>query len=81
MCRNKFKEIFKMIVTDTEENTQKFIKDFKTHFKSLPPEAVAFPRGVTKLAEFSDRKTIYKKLHQFMYVVLYYIIKQSKTVV
>ena len=61
VCRNKFKEIFKMIVTDTEENTQKFIKDFKTHFKSLPPEAVAFPRGVTKLAEFSDRKTIYKK--------------------
>ena len=49
VCRDKFKEIFKMIVTDTEENTQKFIKDFKTHFKSLPPEAVAFPRGVTKL--------------------------------
>ena len=61
VCRDKFKEIFKMIVTDTEENTQNFIKAFKTEFKSLPPENVSFPRGVTKLAEFSDRKTIYKK--------------------
>ena len=61
VCRDKFKEIFKMIVTDTEENAQKFIKDFKTAFKALPPEDVSFPRGVTKLSEFSDRKTIYKK--------------------
>jgi len=61
VCRNKFKEIFKMIVTDTEENAQKFIKDFKTAFKALPPEDVSFPRGVSKLSEFSDRKTIYKK--------------------
>ena len=61
VCRDKFKEIFKMIVTDTEENTQNFIKAFKTEFKSLPPENVSFPRGVSKLAEFSDRKTIYKK--------------------
>ena len=61
ICRDKFKEIFKMIVTDTEENTQNFIKTFKTEFKKLPPENVSFPRGVTKLSEFSDRKTIYKK--------------------
>ena len=61
VCRDKFREIFKMIVTDTEENTQNFIKDFKAHFKSLSPEDVSFPRGVTKLSEFSDRKTIYKK--------------------
>ena len=61
VCRDKFKEIFKMIVTDTEENAQKFIKDFKTAFKALPPEDVSFPRGVSKLSEFSDRKTIYKK--------------------
>jgi DNA polymerase elongation subunit (family B) len=61
ICRDKFKEIFKMIVTDTEENTQNFIKTFKTEFKNLPPENVSFPRGVTKLSEFSDRKTIYKK--------------------
>ena len=26
VCRDKFKEIFKMIVTDTEENAQNFIK-------------------------------------------------------
>ena len=61
VCRDKFKEIFKMIVTDTEENAQNFIKSFKTEFKGLPPENVSFPRGVTKLSEFSDRKTIYKK--------------------
>jgi len=61
VCRNKFREIFKMIVTDTEENAQKFIKEFKAAFKALPPEDISFPRGVSKLADYSDIKTIYKK--------------------
>jgi hypothetical protein len=45
----------------TEEEAQDFIAIFKEEFKSLPPEDVAFPRGVNGLREYSDRMDIYKK--------------------
>jgi len=61
VCRDKFKEIFDVIITGCERDTQKFIQDFKAEFKSLPPEQVAFPRSVTNITDYKDRKTIYKK--------------------
>ena len=61
VCRNKFKEIFKVIISGTEEDTQQFIQDFKTEFKSLTPEKVAFPRSVSNITDWSDRSSIYKK--------------------
>ena len=61
VCRDKFKEIFKMIVTNTEDNAQNFIKKFKKEFKGLSPEYVSFPRSVSKIHEYSDKRTIYKK--------------------
>ena len=61
IVREKFKEIFKVIVTGTEEDTQKFIANFKKEFKQLPPEDIAFPRGITNLDKWQDRETIYKK--------------------
>lgn len=61
VVRGKFKEAFKIIIEGDEEKTRKFINDFKTEFKNLPPEEVSFPRGVTNITEWSDRKTIYKK--------------------
>ena len=59
VVRNKFKEIFKVIITKGEEETQDFIKKFKKEFSSLPAESVSFPRSVSKITPFSDRKTIY----------------------
>ena len=61
VCRTKFKEIFKLIIQASEADVQNFIQKFKQDFKSLPPEEVAFPRGVTKITDWSDRKTVYKK--------------------
>ncbi len=61
VCRDKFKEIFKIIISGTESDTQNFIKRFKSEFKSLPPEQVAFPRGVSNITDWSDKKLIYKK--------------------
>ena len=61
IVRAKFKEIFKLIISSTEEDVQNFIQKFKQDFKSLPPEEVAFPRGVTKITDWHDRKAIYKK--------------------
>ena len=61
VVRDKFKEIFRVIVEGTEVDTQGYIRDFRSHFKTLPPEEVSFPRGVSELTKWEDRKTIFKK--------------------
>ena len=61
VVRDKFKEIFRVIVEGTESDTQRYISDFKSHFKTLPPEDVSFPRGVSELTKWIDRNTVYKK--------------------
>lgn len=60
-CRDALKELFKVMISGTEEDTQKAIQMFREHFKSLPPHEVAFPRGASKVGDWSDRKKIYKK--------------------
>ena len=42
-------------------STQKFIANFKSEFKSLDPEAIAFPRGVSEITKWKDRQGIYSK--------------------
>ena len=59
--RGKFKEVFHVIMTGNENDTQSFIKNFRKEFKTLPPESVSFPRGVSELDKWRDAKTIYKK--------------------
>tara|TARA_B100001248_G_scaffold68117_1_gene47964 strand:- start:695 stop:3169 length:2475 start_codon:yes stop_codon:yes gene_type:complete len=81
IVRNKFKESFKLIVSSTESETQKFIKDFKTQFKSLYPEDVSFPRRVTSITDWHDRRTIFKKscpIHVRGSLLFNHYIKQYK---
>jgi len=61
VVRDKMKQIFRVLIEGTEDTTQGFIREFKTLFKSLPPEDVSFPRGVSNLTKWTDRKTIFKK--------------------
>lgn len=61
VVRDKFLQVFKIIISGSEMDTRKFINDFKTEFKSLPPEAVSFPRGCSEVKKYADRKTIFKK--------------------
>jgi DNA polymerase elongation subunit (family B) len=60
-CREALKALFKVIVTGSEKDTQKAISQFKDHFVKLSPEQVAFPRGVSKVTDWMDRSTVYKK--------------------
>lgn len=60
-CREAFEELFKILINGTEEETQRFISDFKQRFDALPAEDKSFPRGVSSLSEYSDSKTIYRK--------------------
>jgi len=61
VCRDKFKEIFRVIIDDGELATQAFLKQFRTDFSKLTPEEVSFPRGVSDVDKWHDRKDVYAK--------------------
>jgi DNA polymerase elongation subunit (family B) len=61
IVRDKFKEVFRVIIEGTEEDTQKFISNFRSEFRNLDPENISFPRGISDLNKFKSRDTIYGK--------------------
>jgi DNA polymerase elongation subunit (family B) len=60
-CRVKIKEALKIIMTKDESALIEFIDDFRTKFKKLSPEEIAYPRSCNNLKKYSSRTTIYKK--------------------
>ena len=60
-CRDALKELFKVIMSSSESEVQQSIEQFKNYFKTLPPDEIAFPRGVSKVKEYKDHNTVYKK--------------------
>ena len=61
VCRVAMKEIFKVIMGGSEEETQEAIALFKEHFKTLSPDLIAFPRGVSDATKWMDKDVIYQK--------------------
>ena len=61
IVRDKFKEVFRVIIEGTESDTQRFISDFKSQFRNLPPEDIAFPRGVSEITKWVSKDNIYTK--------------------
>lgn len=53
-CRVALKEAVSIIMNKDELAVQKFIQDFRTEFRTLPFEDVAFPRGVTDLTKYQS---------------------------
>ena len=60
-CRTAIKEALNVIMTGSETNTQKYIKDFREKFEAMPPEEVAFPRGCNNIQKNTSTATIYGK--------------------
>ena len=60
-CRKAMEELFQILISGTELETQSFIREFKNTFDSLPVQEKAFPRGVSSLKQYADSKLIYKK--------------------
>ena len=80
VIREKMKETIKLIVRSTESDVQDFIEKFKSEFKSLPPEDVAFPRGINGLKEYSDSATLYRKgtpIHVRGAILYNYMLKEK----
>lgn len=60
-CRDALKELFKVIIAGTEKDVQDSVKSFKSHFKSLEPHEIAFPRGVKNVSGWKDDTLVYQK--------------------
>jgi DNA polymerase elongation subunit (family B) len=60
-CRDKIKEAIKIIMTSDQQTLQDYIDSVKTIFLTLPPEDIAFPRGVNNLSTYSSNITLYTK--------------------
>ncbi len=80
IVRNKFKEIFRVIIEGTESDIQEFIRTFRNEFFKLSPELISFPRGVSEIVKWQDRKNIYSKgcpIHVRGSLLYNYYIKQN----
>lgn len=80
-CREAFKNLFNILISGTEEETQKYIADFRNRFAALPAEDKAFPRGVSSVKDYTDNKTIYKKgtpINSRAAILYNYMLKQTK---
>ena len=60
-CRIKIKEALKVIMNKDENALIEFIDEFRTHFKKLRPEEIAYPRSCNNLKKYSSSTDIYQK--------------------
>lgn len=58
-CRDALKKAFEIIMNKDEESLQKFIADFRTEFKTMKFEDIAFPRGVTNISQYLRKGELY----------------------
>jgi len=60
-CRTMIKDALKLMMNGTEDDVIKFIDDSRKKFNSMPPEDIAFPRGVSDVNKHKSSATIYAK--------------------
>jgi DNA polymerase elongation subunit (family B) len=61
VCRNKMQDLFYVIMSNSEEETQKFIDDFRQEFRNLPVEDIAKTSGTDDINKYRDRNNLYRK--------------------
>jgi len=60
--RDGLKQLFKVIINNTEKDTQKAIEHFRTYFDNLSPEDVSAPRGISDIDKWKGTGgNIYEK--------------------
>lgn len=61
VCRTAMKDIFKVLLNGTEEESQEMVRKFKREFFKMSPEQVACPRSVSDMEKYADTDRIYVK--------------------
>ena len=56
ICREAIKSALRIMLNENETRFVEYIEDFRKEFYSLPFEDVAFPRGVSELEKWEDRR-------------------------
>ena len=59
--RDTLKEAVRLVLTSTQEELHDYIEKTKAEFKSMEPEAIAFPRGCNNLQKYYSSADIYTK--------------------
>ncbi len=59
--RKMLKDAVKIVLEGSEKDLQSKIDGWKREFLKMPPEEIAFPRGVQNMDNYMDTASIYKK--------------------
>lgn len=63
ICRDALKNLFRVIVSSDEKETQESIQMFKEYFFTRPAHEISFPRGVTNITKWVGDKDNYEGLY------------------
>ena len=55
VCRKPLLDIIEKTLTETEDDVQKYIADFKAEFMKMPVEDIAMPRSMNNLNKYVER--------------------------
>ena len=75
------KDALKLVMTGTEDEVIDFIEKSRKEFKSLPPEEISFPRGVSDVLKYKSSSDIYIKgtpIHVRGALLFNHYIKEAK---
>ena len=80
-CRKMLKDVFKILMTGTEDEVQNFIEQCRSDFRKLPPEQISFPRSVSDVDKYKSTSNIYAKgtpIHSRGALLFNHYIKEAK---
>ena len=60
-CKQKMKDIFKIIMNGTENDAIDYIDKFREEFSTLDAEDIFFPRSIRGISKYHDAAHLYKK--------------------
>jgi DNA polymerase elongation subunit (family B) len=63
ICRDALKNLFRVIVSSDEKETQESIQMFKEYFFTRPAHEISFPRGVTNITKWVGNKDNHEGLY------------------
>ena len=60
-CRKMIKDAISIIMNESEDNVQAYIKKMRVDFRNMNPADVAFPRTCNNVGKYRSHMTIYQK--------------------
>jgi DNA polymerase elongation subunit (family B) len=55
ICRDEMGNMFKLIMSGTEEDVKKALSEFRSKFMAMPVDEISFPRGISDIEKWMPR--------------------------